>query len=1700
MITLVKIRLTYLKRSKCMVFFSYLLIPLIILISILVYIANNKGLSKAEYNPKRTFDYNFDNYLFSTNANEYQMIQEFLKNTSIISKDEDKAKKFQSFLSNKLSINVDIYSNEKSASKNIANLIFINYNKKKNSYEFSLKQNKALSNSEGYAYSLQNLFPFKLISSKEAIDIFSYYDHYPEYNEDLYDGIQPNYAINSPNSDFNLQHTYFLLYQSLISRFLIENEKSISNIDKNIHFQFGFNSYPKTLKDADSYDILGSVFSYIVDIQYTFIFLSFTVQMLEEKELKLKKLLERQGIGEIKYILSWFINYLLVGLFTDIVLIITMAVLMKTLQWLFVLNIILFVLAQFPLMYLIVIICSTKKKGIILVNIVCFTTLVVGFILRMGTPSRALQLVLNIFPNINEFSMLNLIFKYEQIGIFSNALLKLRSNKISYIDNLIMFLVEICFYSLICLFIISFQNSGLPFLDFIKSFCSDVNRKIKSDGNEIASDNDANSLNKNHEELTSTNLALKKDNKYLNIKNITKIYGDLKAVNNFCGELFKNEIFVLLGHNGAGKTTLIKMISGTEDPDNGDIFLDGTSIITNKSYLYQNIGLCQQEDILFSYLTVEEHLEYMMELKGSKSDENQINLFINRIDLASKKDTMCKNLSGGEKRKLCIAIALIGNSQLVLLDEPTSGMDVIAKRKLWTFLKEFKNDKIIILTTHSLDEAEYLGDRIGIMSGGQFICSGTSSFLKSKYPCGFNLNFLVNSEIFDNSHKRELYKKLAQYQPNLEVKISSKGLFSVNIESNNKNVKEIFNVIEECREEYGIEDYTVSSTTLEDVFLKLNHKINIAEENKEVNNVEILVREDSIYIKPSSFFTQLISHIKRGFFSIWRNKSLFILELIIGLFVLYIYVIIHYNTLNNVNKVSLNFLELLENNDIYICKNDINFFKSSYVYDDLCSISLKEIDNKSDKEEFIEEVYQNALANIGKASICLKNVNSNTYEILNTEIPLEIPGYMMANIMFSVSAFLKKEYNINAAILYEIVDSNSKEIGDSGVDSSELSTMFSLSFACIISLCTYLGTIMSEKIKERTKNIKHILYLSGSNLWSYWCGFYVVDLIKLLIFSSLAAAILYVFNSFASFIWIDLIITSFSSLCFVYFLSFILSKEESGQKSLLLIVFGLIILFAVILIILITTGKDFDVKFMMNKYNFTIFDITPITSFLLSYLRLVFSYTFFSADFFENITEFEIPLFGKIYKPKVYILTSLMVQAINLVFYFLVIILFESSILEECFNCIKVKLMRENNITFSNPQINNDYYSDEVFVRQENEINSNDEINIRGNNGNDKGLNQADGSQYNDYVQNEINKINSDQDNKLTTKIIGLKKTYWMCCSKNIRAINNLYLGLENNEKFGLLGFNGSGKTTTFKTITKEILYDSGSIQLFGKDTKSQFEKIRNSIGYCPQENPIFDYMKVREMVSFYLDLKKINESTENICEKFGLSKFLDTYCINLSGGNKRKLSFAIALMCKPKLLLLDEPSSGVDPESRRIMWKNILELNKAGNKFNMILTTHSMEEAEVLCDTVSWLKSGNFISIGNPEKLKIALSAGYKLNIKFAQLNQNCDNNLYNKAFSSLSSMVKGFNISNNNMPDIESIKLYLIELEKVIVSIKDKCSEMKFEKLNKDFSFEFKIKIIKEKQSELFVQVLDMKNNNNLLSEISISMESLENILTRL
>ena len=328
-------------------------------------------------------------------------------------------------------------------------------------------------------------------------------------------------------------------------------------------------------------------------------------------------------------------------------------------------------------------------------------------------------------------------------------------------------------------------------------------------------------------------------------------------------------------------------------------------------------------------------------------------------------------------------------------------------------------------------------------------------------------------------------------------------------------------------------------------------------------------------------------------------------------------------------------------------------------------------------------------------------------------------------------------------------------------------------------------------------------------------------------------------------------------------------------------------------------------------------------------------------------------------------------------------------------------------------------------------------------------------------------------------------------------------LVLEPNTISCFVGCNGSGKTTTFRAITNEIMIDAGSINIFGYDTKTQFSHIKTIIGYCPQINPLFDFMKVKEVIEFYSKLKTCNESIDDIIKKFGLEKYKDTYTINLSGGSKRKLSFAIAIMNKPSLLLLDEPSTGVDPESRRIMWKNINELSNKGHNYNMILTTHSIEEAEVLCDTVSWLRAGNFITTGNPEELKLRYSAGYKLHIKFNEQAINELNNEINtieQNLDSLSSLIVGLNDHLNDFRQIKGYESYLNSLIKLVEIIKNKTKQISLYFIGQDFSFELIVQIIKEQKKDLFCELLNLKNNDKSIDELTITLQSLENILTHI
>ena len=380
-------------------------------------------------------------------------------------------------------------------------------------------------------------------------------------------------------------------------------------------------------------------------------------------------------------------------------------------------------------------------------------------------------------------------------------------------------------------------------------------------------------------------------------------------------------------------------------------------------------------------------------------------------------------LSGGQKRKLSIALALIGNPKIVLLDEPTSGMDAIAKRELWKFLKDYKKDKIIILTTHSLDEAEYLGDKIGIIYDGHFICSGTSSYLKSKYSCGFNINLIINSSIFNENNKLILFRKIKEFNNDATIRLFSRGIFSINIKSANQNNYEIFNYIEESKNKLGINDYTINSTSLEDVFIKINTFSNLNfQTDINVNEEKNKIKENIIYY--NGFLSQLSSQVKRHLFSLLRNKTVFIIELISALSFLYILIFILYNTnyiIFTVKNIifypleSLDFIELLKSNTNYIYGFEKDYLENSNVYDDnsfFIALKLKSLPDKpKDIDDFMSIAYNNSFANIAKSAMYLQKIENNdnkNFKLYITQTYNPFKGYIFANAMLFFFSIFKK--------------------------------------------------------------------------------------------------------------------------------------------------------------------------------------------------------------------------------------------------------------------------------------------------------------------------------------------------------------------------------------------------------------------------------------------------------------------------------------------------------------------------------------------------------------------------------------------------------------------------------------------------------------------------------------------------------------------
>ena len=295
------------------------------------------------------------------------------------------------------------------------------------------------------------------------------------------------------------------------------------------------------------------------------------------------------------------------------------------------------------------------------------------------------------------------------------------------------------------------------------------------------------------------------------------------AINGINLTIYEGQITAILGKNGAGKSTLFNILTGLTSPSSGTAYIFGYDVRdpNDMTMIRRMTGVCPQHDILFDDLTAKEHLYFTGAVRGIPEEtlDAEVKKTLKDCDLFEMCDQRVKHLSGGQKRKLSVGIAIIGDPKIVILDEPTAGVDPYSRRSLWGILQTRKQGKVILITTHFMDEADILADRKAVISRGRLRCCGTSLFLKNKFGVGYHLTLVLDSKA-----KESAITNLV----NLHVPKAEKGrhhgreLSYILPHDAVKNFAPLFNDVEgPTGTQLGILSYGVSMTTLEEVFLHL---------------------------------------------------------------------------------------------------------------------------------------------------------------------------------------------------------------------------------------------------------------------------------------------------------------------------------------------------------------------------------------------------------------------------------------------------------------------------------------------------------------------------------------------------------------------------------------------------------------------------------------------------------------------------------------------------------------------------------------------------------------------------------------------------------------------------------------------------------------------------------------------------------------
>ncbi len=235
----------------------------------------------------------------------------------------------------------------------------------------------------------------------------------------------------------------------------------------------------------------------------------------------------------------------------------------------------------------------------------------------------------------------------------------------------------------------------------------------------------------------------------ITVKNLQKSFGDVKAVRGISFEVKKGEVFGMLGPNGAGKTTTLEMLEGLRKSDSGDIFVAGVNVCEDQSKVKALIGVQLQSSAFFDNLTLEELIKFFSSLYGVRVDAMRV---LEEVGLTEKAKTQVKKLSGGQKQRFSIASALVNRPEVLFLDEPTTGLDPQARRHLWDLIRDINGKGMtVVITTHYMDEAEELCDRVAVVDKGQIIdIDSPANLIKKLLGRGFRKKKVVQEATLED--------------------------------------------------------------------------------------------------------------------------------------------------------------------------------------------------------------------------------------------------------------------------------------------------------------------------------------------------------------------------------------------------------------------------------------------------------------------------------------------------------------------------------------------------------------------------------------------------------------------------------------------------------------------------------------------------------------------------------------------------------------------------------------------------------------------------------------------------------------------------------------------------------------------------------------------------------------------------------------